>query len=77
MGRERKLTATEIKRELKKKGYFVRTSEVGMYGRMLGLVYDSGLGFKVFDKRLVDEIVKLKEAEKEKKLSINKFLQEV
>jgi hypothetical protein len=54
------LTALEIQKELSKKGKFLTPSQIGSIAKQLNMVIKTNLGYNLFDKKLIDYIIKEK-----------------
>jgi hypothetical protein len=61
MNNKRKLlTATEIQKEVSKRGKFITPSQIGAIAKHLNMAVETNLGFKLYDKRVIDYIIKEK-----------------
>jgi hypothetical protein len=61
MNNQRKLlTASEIQKELSKRGKFMTPSQIGSIARQLGMITKTNLGYNLYDRKLINYITKEK-----------------
>jgi hypothetical protein len=56
MNNRRLLTATEIKKEISKRGKFITPPQIGAIAKQLGMVVKTNLGYNLYDRKLINYI---------------------
>jgi phage antirepressor YoqD-like protein len=58
------LTASEIQKELSKKGKFMTPSQIGAIAKHLNMTIKTNLGYNLYNRKLIDYIIKEKYVKK-------------
>jgi len=61
------LTASEIQKEISKKGKFLTPSQIGSIAKQSNMVIKTNLGYNLYSEKLIDYIIKEKYKEKRSK----------
>jgi hypothetical protein len=68
MNKKRKLlTASEIQREISKKGKFITLSQIGAIAKQLNMVTKTNLGYNLYNRKLINYIIKEKYKKKKER----------
>jgi hypothetical protein len=72
MNNQRKLlTASEIQKELSKRGKFITPSQIGAIAKRLGMVVKTNLGYNLYNRKIIDYIIKEKYKKKRRIKNVN------